>query len=513
MKRLMTLFLVSLAAAHIAKAAPMPLNFGTIRSVGSPNENISKIKYKIETGPGDEEPRIPQHLTREQLKAAMDFLTSNGKNPPENLSEDLLFRVARILMNTDIAFKRPIPASEWEQRLAQMKEEFVKRNGRPETLQFSAQQWEEAVDVMLGGFIKELGDPHTRYLDRKTAKREREDDGGHFVGIGAQIIKVEEGIEISIVFPSSPAEKAGLIDGDVITAIDGVTTKGEEVQSVVGRLRGEAGTGVVVMVARLKNPLKIKRGAIRTPDHFSKMAAPGIGYVFFSQFNCQGNTSASCIDSRVFSSIDSLKSEGAVKLIIDLRGNGGGLLSMAESISSEFLKDGDVITVTKRQEMLASKAITDGLGRYADLPLAILVNGGSASASEIVAAALQEHGRATIVGSTTTYGKGSFQEHRPTVIPGGPSGYFSKADGTVLNVTKGGWYTPKGASVEGVYDPEIGRNLPGSGGVKPDELVMVSAEEEKSAYRGIVKQLYGRPAGDVKDRVLERAIEVLNSRQ
>jgi len=371
----------------------------------------------------------------------------------------------------------------------------------------SAQQWEKSIDQMISGLVDKLGDPHTRYMPRAEAKQFAEMMQGSFVGIGASVEKVAEGVKLTIVYPGSPAEKAGLFSGDVVTAIDGVSTKDQDVSAAVKRMRGEAGTLVKVRVLRLGQPVTIKRAAIQMPDLFAKLAAPGIGYVYFSQFGPD-------VDARIFKKIDELKRQGAVKLIIDLRNNGGGLISMAESIGSEFLQDKDVITMTKRQGQLATKALTDGPGRFFGMPLAVLVNDGSASASEILAAALQEHGKATIVGSQS-YGKGSFQLPMPTEIPVfAPGGYVvgSREDGTIIKVTEGGWYTPNDRSVEGKHDPATGRNVPGSGGVTPDEKVAMSAEDETKVMVGINEQLFSRGAGAAADPVLSKAVEVLSRR-
>jgi|CXWL01.1.fsa_nt_gi carboxyl-terminal processing protease len=509
MKRFIMVLWTSMLTARFAAAAPMPINLGDIRPVVSPDKPVSKIKFKTEFGPGDKTPNAPEHFTQAQVEEVEKFLASDMKNPGKNMSEDLLYRVIDVLAKTDMYFKRPIPTTEWDRRLEAMKDEFVKRNGRPEDLQYSAQQWENAIDSMLEAFVKEFGDAHTYYLNRKKAKKYRQSSASQLVGFGAKVGKVAEGVELEIVYPGSPAEKAGLVDGDIVTAVDNVSTQGEDLSSVIGRLQGEADTTVLVKVVRLSDPVNIRRAMFQMPDIFGKMAASGIGYVYFSSFNCHGNTDDTCIDRRLFTIVDALKSKGANKLIIDLRGNLGGLLDIAKSIGSEFLRDEDVIALTKRQEKLETKAVTDGLGRYADMPLAIIVNGWSASASEMLAAGLQEHGRATIVGSTTTYGKGSFQSHMMTAIPR-LGGLVSRPDGTALHMTKGGWYTPQGRSVEGVHDPETGRNIPGSGGVMPNEMVMMSPDEERAVYLDILRQLSGRPAGNVKDAALEKAIEVLN---
>ncbi|MBI4061043.1 MAG: PDZ domain-containing protein [Elusimicrobia bacterium] len=511
MKKMIPVLLASLLTARAAWAETTPVRFGGIRPVAPLDSGFSRIKYKIENGPAAEAPKTPPNLTLEQLVALAKFLMPDPEHPPKNLPPALVYRLLNVLAKVDMHYKRPIPKPEWDRRIKEMQDEFVARNGKPGAAARSTEDWEKSIDGMIGGFVQKLGDPHSVYMNREEAGRFIESMQGSFVGIGAGVEKVVGGVKLQTVYPGSPAEKAGLIGGDVVTAVDGVATQDQDIETVIGRLRGPAGTPVKVRVQRLGRPVTVVRAAIQVPDLTGKMAAPGIGYVYFSHFGCHTNEKASCIDERLFRKIDELKAAGARKLIIDLRGNGGGRLDAAESIGSEFLKDKDVVAVTKRQGQIATKAVTEGLGRYYGMPLAILVNGYSASASEVLAAGLQEHGRAIIVGSVS-YGKGSFQLPMPTevpvLMPGGR--VVPRQDGTIIKVTEGGWYTPLDRSVEGVHDPATGRNVPGSGGVKPDAVVAVSDQDESAAMKSIMLQLFGRPAGAVKDAALDKAIEVLS---
>lgn len=507
MKNPVPFLLCALLASQTVLAATLMVDLGGIQPLRARASKFTPIKYKIEEGPAAQPPDDLQNLTEEQLQAMARFLIPDPKNPPRNLPPALVYRLTDVLAKVDMHYKRPIPKDEWDQRLKEMREEFVKQNGRPGAAPMNADQWEKSIDGMISGLVKKLGDPHTVYMPRAEAKRFDERIQGSFVGIGASVEKVADGVKLTVVYPGSPAEKAGLVSGDVVTAVDGVATKDQDIQTAVGRMRGAADTLVKVRVSRLGQPVTVKRGAIRIPDLFAKMAAPGVGYVYFSQFGPG-------VDARLFAKIDELKKAGAVKLIIDLRNNPGGLISMAESISSEFLQDKDVITMTKRQEKLDTRAVTDGPGRYFGMPLAVLVNGYSASASEILAAALQEHGKAVIVGSQS-YGKGSFQLPMSTEIPViAPSGVVvgSRADGTVIKVTEGGWYTPNDRSVEGRYDPATGRNVPGSGGVTPDAAVAMSEADENEVMIGINEQLFSRGSGASSDPVLEKAVEILGRR-
>lgn len=504
-KMLIPVLLSSLLAVQTAAAAPTLVSLGGIRDVVPQDSSFSKIKYKIVEGPAANAPTELQNLTEDQLRSMVKFLMPDPNNPPKNLSPELVDRLIDVLSNVDMNYKRPVPKAEWDQLLREIQVEFVKRNGMPGTVAKSDQEWEKAIDGMIGGFVNKLGDPHTVYMDKKQAKAFGEHMQGNFVGIGAQVKPVAAGLKLEIVIPGSPAEKAGLIDGDVVTAIDGVATKALDLGAAIDRLRGPAGSEVKVRVMRLGRPVTVVRAEIKTPDLFGKMAAPGIGYVYFSQF---GPTT----DERLFAKIDELKASGATGLIIDLRGNSGGLVTSAESIGSEFLQDRDVITKTKRQGKLATTAVTDGPGRYYGMRLAFILNGYSASASEILAAGLQEHGKAIVVGSVS-YGKGSFQVAIPTLVPVfSPGGVSARYDGTITKVTEGGWYTPHDRSVQGEYDPVTKRNIPGSGGVKPDVAVTMSGDEEMSAMESIFLQMNGRPASGVKDAALDKAIEALRRR-
>lgn len=493
-----------LLAVQSASAALIPLNLGLSEPPGRGKSAVELVKYKLEPGPAAQPPQAPPNLTDAQLDAVVAFLVPDPRNPPANLTPALVYRVIDVLTKVDMHYKTPITQADWDARLKAMRDEFVAAHGAPGSKAMSAEQWEKAVDGMLSGFVEKLGDPHSVYMNREQAKRFGEQMSGTFVGVGATVEKVADGIKLTTVFPGSGAEKAGLVAGDVVTHINGDPIKDMSVDDAVKRLRGAAGTEVGIKVQRLPKPVQVTRAAIRQPELFSKMAAPGVGYVYFASFGQK-------IDEKVFAAIDALKAKGATKLVLDVRGNPGGLLHMAQSIASEFLLDKDVINTTKRQGKLAQRAVTDGPGRYRGMKLAVLVNRGSASASEVISAALQEHKAAAIVGSTT-YGKGSFQLPMAVEIPViVPPGFVvgSRGDGTALKLTEGGWYTPRDRSVEGVHDPATGMNKPGSGGVIPDESVTLTEAEELEVMKDLNAQLYGRPSTGAPDAALAKALEVL----
>ncbi|MEK7234129.1 MAG: S41 family peptidase [Elusimicrobiota bacterium] len=497
-----------LAATAMAEG-PVPLDLIGIRPVSARPSSVSKIKYRNEYGPGAMAPNNLQNLTEEQLEALASFLCPDSNQPPTNLNKALIYRLLNVLSAVDMSYKRAIAKEEWDRRIGDMQDAFTTRNGKPGARVLSEEEWEQSINDMLHGFMKKLDDPHAAFMDVKEAAAFKSDiNASGFPGIGAALRMSDDGVKL-FVFPDSPAQKAGLRDGDVITAIDGVPTKDQDLQTIIGRLRGPAQTPVDIRIRRLELPVSVTRAAIHPPDVLADMAARGIGYVYFSSFSDK-------IDEKIFTEINRLRDMGATKLIIDLRGNPGGLLPMADSLASEFLKHDDLIEYTERQGRLSSKALSVGQGRYYGMPLAIIINGYSASASEVLAAALKQHGKAIVVGSQS-YGKGSFQSPIEIAVPVILPQYGDRIlgyhnDGTMAKVTEGGWFPPDGHSIEGVPDPQSGRYIPKSGGIVPDEIVELSENQEISVMTNIVARLYKQGKPEVVDLQLDKAIEVLNRR-
>jgi carboxyl-terminal processing protease len=299
----------------------------------------------------------------------------------------------------------------------------------------------DAISGMVAGL-----DPHSQYLDKKTFKEFRENTGGKFIEMGMEdgLVKVVSPIE------GSPAFRAGLKPGDLITRIDDTPVKGLSVDQAVKRMRGEPNTKVVLTVFRkLENrsfPVTIIREEIRMQSVRAKMVEPGYGWLRVSQF--QDRT----VDDFVRKIEDLYKQDPNLKgLVLDLRNDPGGLLDASVALSAAFLPS-DVVVVTTNGQMAESRqtfkaAASDYVRRggpdplrrlpaaLKKVPLVVLVNEGSASASEIVAGALQDHKRATIMGAQT-FGKGSVQTIRP--LPGE----------TALKITTARYYTPGGRSIQ-----------------------------------------------------------------
>lgn len=465
------------------------------------------IKFKTDDSGAARLPQSPPHLTSAHIRRIADALAARG------VAEPIVYRVIKNMVAADVVSGSPISPADWQRRIAAFESgaAALPAGATPEQL-------EAGVDKLLARMIARAEDPHTQYLDKDGWARllEMTSNSG-FVGIGAHVSADPAGVLITRSLPGSPASEArlnrngipsgtGLRRGDIIVSIDGAPLAGHPLEDAIKRLRGLPNSPVTLQVRRagVDYDTVVRRRRVATPNSFSRMAAPGVGYVHFSAF-------VDDVDTDVFARIDALRAQGAAALILDVRGNPGGSLPMVQSIASEFLRDGQEITTTRARGIVISRAATDGDGRYADLPVAVLIDTGSASASEILAAVLQDHARASIVGFQS-YGKGTFQSVIPTEIPVEVLGVVvgRRPDGTGAKITGGGWYGPSGRSINGRHDPATGRNVPGSGGVRPDVVIHVSDAEQAAIMDGLAEQLFGTGPAAANDPALSAAITLLS---
>ena len=335
--------------------------------------------------------------------------------------------------------------------------------------------YRKAVD----GLLYELRDPHSVYLppDRYAALTER--TSGSYGGLGIEINALESAVEIITPLPGTPAERAGIQAGDRIVEVNGRPTRGLSLEEASKLLRGRAGTPVSLLVDRpgvgARLPYRLTREEIRvSPVQNASMLRPGVGYVDVSVF-------ADSTSAELARAVASLTAKGMRTLVLDLRGNPGGLLDEGVAVADLFLNPGQEVVRTRGRSPDANRTWTDRAPqRWPALPLVVLVDGASASASEIVAGALQDHDRAVIVGAPS-YGKGSAQ----TLLP--------MPEGGALKLTTALWYTPSGRSINhprpraDAYDDEelagppadsaerrpafrtgAGRQVLGGGGIMPD---------------------------------------------
>jgi carboxyl-terminal processing protease len=303
---------------------------------------------------------------------------------------------------------------------------------------------------MKKGLVEAAGDPYTTYLDTAEAKDFKEQLDGSFTGIGAELSK--QGTNIVVISPSSgyPAEKAGIKPKDIIAEIDGQDASGLSVDEAVKRIRGEKGTTVKLTVIRgdqQRIDMSIVRDTITIPSVEYKVLDNNIGYIKISRFS---EDTAGLVDQAAKDF-----NEKAVKgIVLDLRNNPGGYLNSAVSVSNQWLKDGQLILEEKRAGKVIQSFSAQGDGQLVGVPTVVLINEGSASASEIAAGALKDNKVATVVG-VTSFGKGSVQE------------FNSFKGGDVLKVTVARWYTPSGKNI----DKE---------GIEPNYTVVLTDEDIKA---------------------------------
>ncbi|MEN9591918.1 MAG: carboxyl-terminal processing protease precursor, partial [Gemmatimonadota bacterium] len=280
-----------------------------------------------------------------------------------------------------------------------------------QVLTFVALRYVDTLDAQLlyekaaRGLVKELNDPYTELFTPKQLEEFSRNTNGRYAGIGMEISKVGDYVTVNKVFPNSPAEGGGVQEGDKIMIIDTTNARGFNTQQVQNKLLGPVGTPVVVTFGRIGVPqpvkMKFTRAEIKAPAvRYSMMLDDRTGYVPLERFSEQATED-------IANAVIALSKRGAKGIIIDLRGNPGGILDEAFAMSNLFLPKGkELLSVRGRGDFQKFVAERDPLAP--DVPLVVLVDGGSASASEIVAGALQDYDRALVLG-TTSYGKGLVQ--------------------------------------------------------------------------------------------------------
>jgi len=288
------------------------------------------------------------------------------------------------------------------------------------------------------GLLASLDDPYSVYFTPELAESFQSDLNGTFFGIGAEIGEHEEGIVVVAPLTGSPAEKAGLMAGDVIINVDGESVAEMTVTEAVMLIRGERGTDVVLSVYRDGEDdlldIKITRDEITINSVEWEMRDDGIAVIEVYMFNDD--------TTKLFKeAVDEILTESPKGIILDVRNNPGGLLSEAISLAGFWIeKDTAVIERIGGKEQAF---YTSGTAPLSDIPTVVLVNKGSASGSEILAGALQDYGYATLIGEQT-FGKGSVQEYRDFL------------DGSAMKVTVAKWLTPKGRAINGIgIEPDI----------------------------------------------------------
>lgn len=316
------------------------------------------------------------------------------------------------------------------------------------------------------GLVHELNDPYTELLPPKRLAEFSRHTGGRYGGIGMEIGDLGGSIVVSRVFPHTPAEEAGVQQGDRIVQVDTASTQGWKLSQVSEYLIGPPGTKVAVKFTRagVADPIAFRftRAVIHVPAVPYAMMLPGkIAYVPLQQFNEDASDDLQASLKRL------VTTDGAKGVVLDLRGNPGGILDQALSVSNLFLREGQQLVSVRGRNTPTQVYAAKEKPLFPSVPLVVLVDGGSASASEIVAGALQDHDRALIVG-TTSFGKGLVQT------------LFPLDGGYALKMTTAKWYTPSGRSIQ-----KERKLLPDGEFVEvhPDSLETDSARKTRPAFK------------------------------
>lgn len=327
---------------------------------------------------------------------------------------------------------------------------------------------EELIDGALKGYVNALGDPYTTYYTKEEMKEIMEETNGNFVGIGIYMTENIKDNVIIVIKPieNSPAEKAGILPGDIITKINDVEYTGDKLEEASNKIRGEEGTKVKLEIYRNgeTKEFEITRKKVVISHITTKVLEDNIGYIAISDFD------GDCANE-FKTKYKELEKKGITKLIIDIRNNGGGIVDESLEIANTIIEKGSTLLITKDKKN--NEDITKATENpIINMPVVVLTNEYSASASEILAGALKDNNKATLVG-TKTYGKGIIQELNKL------------SDGSGLKVTVSEYYTPNHTAINKI-------------GITPDVEVELSDEAKKQSN-----------LEEKDDNQLQKAIEIL----
>ncbi|HEX7298099.1 MAG TPA: S41 family peptidase [Solirubrobacteraceae bacterium] len=291
----------------------------------------------------------------------------------------------------------------------------------------------ELADDAISGVVAKLDDRFSNYFDPAEYKQFKQSQNSEFSGVGLQVAQHPKGLRVEAVYDGSPAKRAGLRAGDVIVAAGGRDLAGMPQQQSVGLIKGPPGTEVRLTWLRdgKRHTRTVARSTVTVPVVASQLRSDAgckVGVVRLSQFSSGAH-------AELYAALSKLRKRGARAYVLDLRDNGGGLVSEARLVASAFLAKGPIVT-TRGRAVKEQTLTATGKPIIPTAPLAVLVDGGTASASEIVTGALQDRGRAKVVGSET-FGKGVFQE------------VLELSNGGALDITAGQYFTPKGRNLGG----------------------------------------------------------------
>lgn len=297
---------------------------------------------------------------------------------------------------------------------------------------------QKLIDGAKKGLVEATGDPYTTYFTDEEAEQFLSDLDGKFSGIGAELGKKDSNLVIVATIDDSPARKAGLLPNDIIAKVNDQDTTGWSIDKAVSEIRGDKGTTVKLAIVRDQEfkEYSIVRDEIINPSVKSEVTAENIGYMRISRFAETDTVALATQAAKDF------KAKGVKGVVLDLRGDGGGYLGAAQDVAGLWLKNKTVVQ-EKRGDTVVETLMTHGDAPLEGVPTVVLIDGGSASASEIVAGALRDHNAAKLIG-VKSFGKGSVQQIEE--VPGGGQ----------IKVTIAKWYTPNGKNIskEGI-EPDI----------------------------------------------------------
>ena len=351
----------------------------------------------------------------------------------------------------------------------------------------------------LRGMLESLDDPHSVYFTKEEMRSFQEDIKGKYVGVG-MVIQKKVGEPLTVVSPveDGPAYKAGIKPKDKIVEIDGESTYNLTSEEASKRLKGKANTTVKVKVFREVNKMtkifELKRETIELKYVKSKMLDGGIGYLRLTQFGDN-------VYPDMKKALEDLQAKGMKGLIFDLRSNPGGELGQSIKIASMFIEKGKIVSTRQKK---GEESIYTREGKYfGDFPMVVLINGGSASASEIVSGALKDHKRATLIGEKS-FGKGSVQ----TLLP--------LPDGDGIKITIAKYYTPNGISIDGTgIEPDTKIEDKDYYLISDGAITNIDENQQKENKKEIIKEYKGEKAAKEvdthKDIQLEAAIKAIKA--